>query len=101
MFNRSSPTNRSNRMAHVLARLKGVRVEDIRKVLEADAAQHAAQGLHLEHLWQNASDLDEVYFLFQTNDLSAAKQFIENTHIQAHKQDPSANLPEMKFLEEK
>jgi hypothetical protein len=28
-------------MPHILARLKGVNVEDIRKVLKADAPQHA------------------------------------------------------------
>lgn len=53
-------------MPHILARLKGVNVEDIKKVLKADAPQHAEQGLFLEHLWQNADDSEEVVFLFES-----------------------------------
>jgi hypothetical protein len=85
-------------MDHVLAKLRGVRVEDIGKILKADAAQHAEQGLRLEHLWQNADDPDEALFLFQADDLDRARQFIETVHAQARRQDPNANLPQMTFL---
>jgi hypothetical protein len=51
-------------MPHILARLKGVNLEDIKKVLKIDAPQHAEQGLYLEHMWQNADDSEEVVFLF-------------------------------------
>lgn len=88
-------------MAHVLAKLRGVKVEDIKKALQADAAAHAAQGLSLEHLWQNAGDPQEVLFLFHSTDLQHARQFIEQTHAQARRADPQASLPEMTFLEEK
>lgn len=87
-------------MAHMLAKLRGVKFEDIKRVLEADAPQHAEQGLYLEHLWQNADDLEEVLFLFRTDDLSRAKQFIEKVHAQALEEDPNVNLPQMTFLKE-
>jgi hypothetical protein len=51
-------------MPHILARLKGVNLEDIKKVLKIDAPQRAEQGLYLEHMWQNADDSEEVVFLF-------------------------------------
>jgi hypothetical protein len=88
-------------MAHVLARLRGVKIEEIKSVLEADAPNHAEQGLYLEHLWQNSDDPDEVVFLFQSGDLDRSKRFIEEVHAQALKDDPTANLPHMTFLEEK
>lgn len=88
-------------MAHMLARLKGVKPEVIKSVLKADASQHAEQGLRLEHLWQNVDDLNEVLFLFKSEDINKAKRFIERVHGEAMKGNPNANLPHMTFLEEK
>jgi hypothetical protein len=88
-------------MAHLLARLNGVKVEDLKQALQADAARHAEEGLFVEHVWQNADDLQDVLFLFRTADLGHARQFIEKVHAGAREQDAQANLPHMTFLEEK
>jgi hypothetical protein len=88
-------------MAHVLARLNGVKVEDLKQALQADAARHAEEGLFVEHVWQNTDDPQEVLFLFRTADLGHTRQFIENVHAQAREQDAQAKLPYMTFLEEK
>ena len=61
----------------MLAKLRGVRAEDIKGVLKSDASVHAGQGLYLEHLWQNVDDGDEVLFLFRTTNIDRAKQFIQ------------------------
>lgn len=87
-------------MAHVLAKLRGVKIEVIKQVLAQDAPQHAREGLYLEHLWQNADDADEVQFIFRATDLDHAKQFINRVHTQALKENPDASLPHMTFLEE-
>jgi hypothetical protein len=87
-------------VAHVLAKLRGMKAEVIKEILTKDASQHAREGLYLEHLWQNADDPDEVQFLFRTDDLNHAKQFINNVHTQALKENPNANLPHMTFLED-
>jgi hypothetical protein len=86
-------------MAHVLARLREVPLADIERILRNDAPQHAAKGLYLEHLRQNADDPDEVLFLFRVDDLDAAKRFIEAMHENARRQAPDARLPDMTFLE--
>ena len=86
-------------MAHILAKLRGVKLVDIKRILEADAPKHAEQGLYLEHLWQNADDANEVLFLFRTKDINHAKKFIEKVHSQVLKENPKANLPQMMFLE--
>jgi hypothetical protein len=87
-------------MAHMLATLRGVKIEVIRQVLTNDAAEHAREGLYLEHLWQNADDANEVQFLFRTSDLDHAREFINRVHTQALRENPDVNLPHMTFLEE-
>ncbi len=87
-------------MAHVLARLKNVKLEIIKEILTKDAAEHAKEGLYLEHLWQNTDDQNEVLFLFSTTDLNHVRKYIEQLHSNALQQDPKTNLPQMTFLEE-
>ena len=88
-------------MAHILATLRNVNVTEIAKMLKDHMPLHKKQDLHLEHIWQNDEEPTEVLFLFRTTDLKKAKKFINDTHVQARKQDPNANLPKMIFLEEK
>ncbi len=87
-------------MAHILAKLRGVKVTDIQNILTADASKHAEHGLYLKHIWQNADDQNEVLFIFRTSDLNRAR-VIETTHTQTLEENPQANLPQMTFLVEK
>lgn len=61
----------------MLAKLRGSRIEDVLSVLHTDATKHAEQGLHLEYLWQNADEPEEVLFLFRIDNPTLAKKFIE------------------------
>ncbi len=85
-------------MAHVLARLRGVKLDEIELVLLSDAAEHAERGMTLEHLWQNADDQEEVLFLFQADDLNQAREYIAELHEQAKKAFPGMPLPVILFL---
>ncbi len=87
-------------MAHVLARLRNVRLEDIRKKLEEDTTLHAKDGMRLEHLWKNADDQNEILFLFHVEDLDHYRQVMEKTHAEALRQNPDINLPQMILLED-
>jgi len=49
-------------------------MEDVKSVLQADADKHVEQGLHLEHLWQNVDDPEEIIFLFRIDNPILAKQ---------------------------
>ncbi len=91
--------NRIN-MAHVLARLGGVKLDEIELVLLSDAAEHAERGMTLEHLWQNADDENEVLFLFQAEFLDQARAYIAELHEQAKKAFPDMPLPVIVFLQE-
>ncbi len=87
-------------MAHMLARLRNVKLGIIKDILMRDATEHSKEGLFLDHIWQNADDTDEILFLFHTTDLNHVKEFINRVHSEALRQDPNANLPQMTYLEE-
>jgi hypothetical protein len=85
-------------MDHILARIRGVKMEDVKGMLKADATKHADQGLILRHIWRNTDDPDEILFIFTTMDLNRARKSIEMVHAEILKENPNANLPQMLFL---
>ena len=64
-------------MAHMLARLRGSRIEDVRSVLHTDATKHAEQGLHLEYLWQNVDEPEEILFRFRIDNPHSQKTLLK------------------------
>jgi hypothetical protein len=85
-------------MDHILARIRGVKMEDVNSMLKTDAPKHAEQGLILRHIWRNMDDPDEILFIFTTPDLNRARKYIEIVHTEILKENPNANLPQMLFL---
>lgn len=85
-------------MDHVLIRIKGGQLDEIKNALKADAAEHAKLGLQLRHLWRNADSPDEVAFIFTATDLGRAREYIETAHKKMIAENPNAVLPEMLFL---
>jgi hypothetical protein len=85
-------------MDHILARIRGAKMEDVKSMLKADVSKHAEQGLILRHIWRNADDPDEILFIFTTLDLNRARNSIEMVHAEILKENPNANLPQMLFL---
>ena len=85
-------------MDHILARIRGVKIEDVKTILKTDAPKHAEQGLILRHIWHNMDDPDEILFIFTTPDLNRARKYIEIVHTEILKENPNANLPQMLFL---
>ncbi len=85
-------------MTHVLAKITGVKPEDIRNAFKSDLDSHEQAGLHLEHCWQNAKDNSEIFFLFRSENMDKAEEFIKRSHTAAYMDDINANLPQMTFL---
>jgi hypothetical protein len=85
-------------MDHILARIRGVKMEDVKSMLKTDAPKHAEQGLILRHIWRNTDDPEEILFIFTTPDLNRARKYIEIVHTEILKENPHANLPQMLFL---
>ena len=85
-------------MDHILARIRGVKMEDVKSMLKIDAPKHAEQGLILRHIWRNMDDPDEILFIFTTPDLNRARKYIEIVHTEIRKENPNAKLPQLLFL---
>ena len=85
-------------MDHILARIRGPKMEDVKSMLKTDAPKHAEQLLILSHIWHNTDDPDEILFIFTTPDLNRARKYIEIVHTEILKENPNANLPQMLFL---
>jgi hypothetical protein len=60
-------------MAHILAKVEGVKVTDIKDQLVSDMTKHVEHGLFLKHVWKNADDKNDVFFIFRTSDLDKAR----------------------------
>lgn len=86
-------------MPHLLATLRNTPFELIKDVLEKDKAFHAVQGMHLEHLWKNIDDKDEVLFLFKIDNIENTKSLIQKLHSETLSHNPEAILPKMTYLE--
>lgn len=85
-------------MDHILARIRGVKMEDVKSMLKTDASKHVEQGLILRHIWRNTDDPDEILFIFTTPDLNRTRKYIEIVQTEILKENPNANLPQMLFL---
>ncbi len=84
-------------MAHVL-QLTGVKIANVKRQIEIDAAAHAEDGWVMEDLWLNDDEPNEVFFLFRIDDRIRCKQKMASIHAQARRHDPNAKLPEAVFL---
>ena len=85
-------------MPHLLAKLKNYSLAVVNDFLEKDKVFHASQGMYIEHVWQNADNDNEVFFLFKIDHLENTKKLIHKLHSEALEQDPNVNLPSMTYL---
>jgi len=86
-------------MAHVLARLAGADLSEVRRRLESDAPFYAEHGMHLEHLWRNADEPSEVLFLLRVDDLEHCRRLLERVRAPAQLGDAHARVPDTLFLD--
>ena len=87
-------------MAHILATLHGLEKDIVDEMLHSHKHQHTLDGLHLEHLWGNLEDDEEVIFLFQTENLQKAKIALEKIHQEAMRHNPEIVAPEIIYLKQ-
>ncbi len=63
-------------MTHMLCRNKVTDFETWRDVFASHAAAHREAGLKLLHLWHATEDANNVFFLFEVQDVDKAMAFI-------------------------
>ena len=85
-------------MSHVLAILHGLEKDIVESMLHEHTKKRTLDGLHLEHIWTNAEDDDEVVFLFKTDDMKKAHLLMDMIHKESQKHNYDINPPEIIYL---
>jgi hypothetical protein len=85
-------------MAHILATLHGLEKDVVEELLHDHKYQHELDCIHLEHLWGNALDDEEVIFLFKTDNVEKAKQALDKIHQECMRHNPEIEAPEIVYL---
>jgi hypothetical protein len=67
-------------------------------MLHEHTKKRSLDGLHLEHVWTNAEDDDEVIFLFKTDDIVKAHLFMKMVHEASLKHNQDITPPEVIYL---
>jgi hypothetical protein len=73
-------------MAHILVRHKVADFDKWKSVYEEHRSAREAAGLKDLHLWRNEGDSSEVILLFESSDISMAKEFISSPDAKAKMQ---------------
>ena len=78
------------------------KVEDFgqwKKVFDSHSKAQRESGLRIKNVWQNIEDANEVFMLFDVDDLAKAKGFIYSAEVpHAQKAAGMAVKPEMYFI---
>lgn len=86
-------------MAHMLCRNKVTDFEKWKAVFDSHTQAHREAGLILQHLWQNIDDPNDVFFLFEVEDIGKAKAFIISPNVpDAQEKSGVIGEPEIYFL---
>jgi hypothetical protein len=64
-------------MAYLLCRNRVRDYDTWKRIFDSHAAAHREVGLHRVHVWQDEDDPQEVYFVFEVDDVEAAKAFLD------------------------
>jgi len=73
--------------------------EKWKAVFDSHTQAHREAGLILQHLWQNIDDPNDVFFLFEVEDISKAKAFITSPAApDAKEKSGIIGEPEIYFL---
>ncbi len=85
-------------MPHVLATLHGLEKDIVENMLHEHTKKRDLEWLHLEHIWENSEDDEEVIFLFKTDDIAKAKILLEKIHQDSLKHNYDIAPPKVIYL---
>lgn len=84
-------------MHHLLGRFK-FDLDAWKKAIEHDKGAHAAAGMRLKHVWRNADDATEIYFMFEVDDLETGRDFLQRAGALDEARQASGEIPRLTFL---
>ncbi len=85
-------------MSHVLATLHGLEKDIVEAMLHEHTKKRSLDGLHLEYIWMNAEDDEEVIFLFKTDDIEKAHHLMDMIHRESLEHNQDMTPPKVIYL---
>ncbi len=85
-------------MSHILVTLYGIEKDIVEDILHEATHKHKNEGIHLEHIWQNADNDDEVVFLFQAESKKQAESLLEKIMKKTAEYTPLLEPPKVIYL---
>jgi len=86
---------------YILCRNRVTDLEKWKKAFDADAATHREAGLKLMHLWQGSNEPDNVFFFFETTNLTKARAYLTSLELAVSWEGNSVIEGETFFIESK
>ena len=85
-------------MYYILGRHKAD-VDAWKKVVESHKEGHLEAGLHFQQVWINADEPNEIFFMFQVDDLEKAKSFLKSAGALDKEKQERGDIPKLWCLE--
>jgi hypothetical protein len=70
-----------------------------KKAIEQDRAAHEEAGIHFRQVWKNVDRPDQIFFLFEADDLQRARSFLQKAGALDAEKQAKGEIPELIFLE--
>jgi len=85
-------------MIHMLVRHKVADFAKWKKIFDSHKEAQEKAGLKLKHLWRNLDDSNEVFFLFEVDDLKKAQAFLSSQDPKVKDEAGVTDEPDLYFL---
>jgi len=85
-------------MSYIIGRFK-TDLDKWKEVIESDKKAHNDAGLHFQRVWRNIDDPKEIFFLFEVDDVSKARGFLQNAGALDKDKAKKGEIPELVFVE--
>lgn len=85
-------------MHHMLGSFR-IDVDAWKNAIEADRQAHAEAGLRFNQVWRNVDDPEQIFFLFEVDDLERGKKFLAEAGALEKDKQACGEIPKLTFLE--
>ncbi len=86
-------------MTYLICRNKVADFDQWKPVFDSHAQAQREAGLHVQHVWRNIDDSNEVFMLFEVHDLAKAQAFVTSPKVpEAKRQSGVVGQPDLFFV---
>lgn len=86
-------------MQYIIGKFQVENIDAWKQVIERDKPAHKEAGLQFSQVWKNVDNPNEIFFLFEAEDLDRAKLFLKKAGALDKEKQGKGEIPELTFLE--